>query len=105
MIIFLSQKNPLVLFFGREWWGLGKGFHGGSEGIESACDVGDLALIPGLGRSTGEGNGYPPVLPWGIPRTEEPSWAIVYGGCKKSDTTEQLILNFIKIFLIVTKYK
>ena len=29
----------------------------GSEGKESACKAGDLALIPGLGRSTGEGNG------------------------------------------------
>ena len=28
-----------------------------SEGKESACKAGDLALIPGLGRSTGEGNG------------------------------------------------
>ena len=26
---------------------------------ESACNVGDLGLIPGLGRSPGEGNGYP----------------------------------------------
>ena len=26
---------------------------------ESACNVGDLGSIPGLGRSPGEGNGYP----------------------------------------------
>ena len=26
---------------------------------ESACNVGDLVSIPGLGRSPGEGNGYP----------------------------------------------
>ena len=26
---------------------------------ESACNVGDLGLIPGLERSPGEGNGYP----------------------------------------------
>ena len=31
----------------------------GSAGKESTCIVGDLALIPGLGRSPGEGNGYP----------------------------------------------
>ena len=31
----------------------------GSEGKESACNAGDLGLIPGLGRSPGEGNGYP----------------------------------------------
>ena len=35
------------------------GFPGGSVGKESACDVGDLDLIPGLGRSPGEGKGYP----------------------------------------------
>ena len=35
------------------------GFHCGSEGKESSCNVGDLGLIPGLGRSPGEGNSYP----------------------------------------------
>ena len=32
---------------------------GGSDGKESACNVGDSGLIPGLGRSLGEGNGNP----------------------------------------------
>ena len=35
------------------------GFPAGSVGKESACNVGDLGLIPGLGRSHGEGKGYP----------------------------------------------
>ena len=35
------------------------GFSGGSAGKESACDVGDLGLIPGLGRSPIEGKGFP----------------------------------------------
>ena len=30
----------------------------GSAGKESACNVGDMGLIPGLGRSPGEGKGY-----------------------------------------------
>ena len=34
-----------------------KGFPGGSDGKESACNAGDLVLIPGLGRPPGEGNG------------------------------------------------
>ena len=38
---------------------LDQGFPGGSDGKESACNVGDLGLIPGLGRSLGEGNGNP----------------------------------------------
>ena len=35
------------------------GFPGSSPGKESACSVGVLGLIPGLGRSPEEGNGYP----------------------------------------------
>ena len=38
---------------------LPKGFPGGAEVKASACNVGDLGLIPGLGRSPGEGNGNP----------------------------------------------
>ena len=34
-------------------------FPGGSDGEESAYNVGDLGSIPGLGRSPGEGKGYP----------------------------------------------
>ena len=33
-------------------------FPGGSDGAESACNSGDPGLMPGLGRSSGEGNGY-----------------------------------------------
>ena len=64
------------------------GFPGGSAGKESACNGGDLGLIPGLGRSSGEGKGYP----------------LQYSGLKNSmdctdssrelDTTEQLSLHF-----------
>ena len=35
------------------------GFPCGSAGKESTCNVGELASIPGLGRSPGEGKGYP----------------------------------------------
>ena len=35
------------------------GFPRGSSGKESACNVGDLALTPGLGRYPGEEKGYP----------------------------------------------
>ena len=35
------------------------GFPHSSVGKESACHAGDLGLIPGLGRSPGEGNGNP----------------------------------------------
>ena len=35
------------------------GFPDGSAGKESTCNVGELGLIPGLGRFSGEGKGYP----------------------------------------------
>ena len=38
---------------------MGWGFPGGSEVKAFACNAGDLGLIPGLGSSTGEGNGNP----------------------------------------------
>jgi len=49
----------------RQLWDFGQaphllGFPGGSAGKKSACNVGDLGLIPGWGRSPGEGNGNPP---------------------------------------------
>jgi len=43
-----SNSNFLVIVLG---------FPGGSE--ESACNVGEVGSIPGLGRSPGGGNGYP----------------------------------------------
>ena len=46
------------------------GFPGGSDRKESTCNVGDLGLIPGLGISPEEGNGYPSsLLAWRIPLT------------------------------------
>ena len=36
-----------------------KGFPCGSAGKESACNAGDPDSTPRLGRSPGEGNGYP----------------------------------------------
>ena len=36
-----------------------RGFPGSSDGKESACNVVDLGLIPGSGKSPGEGNGTP----------------------------------------------
>jgi len=48
---------------GSNWWegifGQFSGFPCGSAGKESACNVGDLGLIPGFGKSPGEEKGYP----------------------------------------------
>ena len=63
------------------------GFPGSSVSKESACSVGDLGSIPGLGRSHGEGNGYP--LQYSclkILRTEEPG-GLQSMESQESDTT------------------
>ena len=60
----------------------------GSAGKESACNAGDLSLIPGLGRSPGEGKGLPTPVFWPGEFHELYSpW-----GHKESDTTEWLSL-------------
>ena len=51
---FEAENEPLSGTFDRL-----RGFPDGSVGKESACNAGDLGLMPGLGRSHGEGKGYP----------------------------------------------
>ena len=52
---------------------MSKRFPGGSDGKESACSAGDLALFPGSGRSPGEGMAtHSSTLAWRIPWTEKP---------------------------------
>ena len=53
---------------------IGIGFPGGSDSKESTCNVGDLGLTPGFGRSPGGGYGQPTTvfLPGESPWTEEP---------------------------------
>ena len=53
---FLGQEDPLEK--DRLPTPVFLGFPCGSAAIESACNVGDLGSIPGLGRSPGEGKGY-----------------------------------------------
>ena len=56
------------------------GFPGGSEVKASACNVGDLGSIPGLGRSPGEGNGNPLQYPCLENLMDRGAWwAAVYG--------------------------
>jgi len=62
------------------------GFFGGSDGKESACNSGDLGLIPELGRSPEKGNGYP--LQYSC--LENPmgrgAWQVAVHGVTKSQT-------------------
>ena len=64
------------------------GFPGCSADKESACNVGDLSLSVGLGRSPGEGIGYP-LQYYGL----ENSGLYSPWGCKELDTAEWLLLS------------
>ena len=63
-------------------------FPGDSNGEESACNAGDPDSIPGLGRSSGEGKGYP-LQYSGL----ENSMDSIVHGVTELDTTEQLSLS------------
>ena len=66
-----------------------KGFPCGSAGKESACNAGDLDLIPGLERSSGEGERLPTPIFWpGEFHGLYSPW-----GHKELDMTEQLSLS------------
>ena len=74
------------------------GFPCGSVSNESACNEGDLASIPGLGRSHGEGKGYPLQYP-GLENSMD---CIVHGlyspwDRQESDMTERLSLLLLLI--------
>ena len=54
---FLAREDPLEKGYATPPVFLG--FSCGSAGKISTCNAGDLGLIPELGRSPGEGKGYP----------------------------------------------
>ena len=75
------------------------GFPCGSAGKESACNVGDLDSIPGLGRSSGEGKVY--LLQYsGLENSMDCPW-----GCKESDMTEQVSLEWYSGFPHFLQFK
>ena len=62
------------------------GFPCGAAGKDSACSGGDLRLIPGSGRSPGEGMAIlSSILAWRIPWTEKPG-RLQFVGVPKSQT-------------------
>ena len=72
-----------------------KGFPDGSEDKASACDAGDLGLIPGLGRSPGEGNGNP--LQYSClenPMDRGALWATVHGVAKSRTRPSDFTFTF-----------
>ena len=69
------------------------GFPGGSDSKESTCSAGNLGSIPGLGRSSGEGNEYP-LQYSGLENSTDRGawWATVQGVAKSQTQTERLSL-------------
>ena len=64
------------------------GFPGGSVVKNPSANAEDMCLIPGSGRSLGEGNGNPLQYSClGNPMDRGAWWAIVYGVAKELDTT------------------
>ena len=65
-------------------------FPGGSAGKESVCNVGDVGLIPGLGRSPGEEKGY--LLQYSV--LENSMDCIVHGVAKSWTRLSDLHFHF-----------
>ena len=61
-------------------------FPGGSVCKESACNAGDLSLIPGSERSLGEGNGYSLQYSCLMSSMDREAWQAIVHGVAKSQT-------------------
>ena len=61
---FMYSQNTLCIHKIVVYFPMHKGFPDSSVGKESACNSGDPSSIPGLGRSPGEGIGYPLQYSW-----------------------------------------
>ena len=62
------------------------GFPGVSDGKEAACTAEDPGLIPGLGRSPGEENGYPLKYSCLENSMDRGTWWAIVCGVTKSQT-------------------
>ena len=63
MLVLISEFS-LLQFYNKSWYMVRRGFPHSSVGKEPACNAGDPSSIPGLGRSPGEGRGYPLQHSW-----------------------------------------
>ena len=67
-------------------FGVCYGFPGGSDGKESACNAGDPGLIPGPGRSPGEGHSNPLQYSFLENSMDRGAWWATVHGVAKSQT-------------------
>ena len=86
-----SSSSVWMLFNGAIPWG--------SDSKESAHSAGGPGSIPGLGRSPGEGNGYPLQFSCLGNPVDRGAWQIAVHGTK-SDTTERPTLSVFLPFIV-----
>ena len=94
-----DTPGPFLQLYSSVW-----GFPGGSDGKESACNTGDLGLIPGSDRLP-EGNDSP--LPYSCLENsmDRGVWqATVHGIANSRDTTEKLSLKNFQCILCPANY-
>ena len=76
-------------------------FPGGSDGKESACNARDLGSVPGLGRSPGEGNGYPLQYSCLEIPMDRGAWRATVHGVAKN---QKQILKIIHVYTCLSKH-
>ena len=97
VLVAVPQPSSLVYLLTH----LTVGFPGGSDIKESACNAGHLGLIPGYGRSPGEGNDNP--LQYSClenPMDREAWQTIVHGGTKSQKQLSNYHFHFSLLPLI-----
>ena len=99
---YLLPDVPLIRLFLSS---IHLGFPGVSNGKEAACSVGDLDSIPGLGRSPGEGNGYPLQYSCLENLMDRGAWPATIHWVTESDTTERLTLTLLSLQHILSPEK
>ena len=78
-----------------------RGFPGGSDDKESACNAGDLGSIPGSGRSPGEGNGNPlQYFCMENPMDRGAWWVTVHRAAKSQTRLRTYSANIISFLLL-----
>ena len=93
-ISWTSQSHFLCSYFlcsaPHMWCG---GFPGDSDSKEFTSNAGDLGLILKLGRSSGEGHGYPLQYSYLENSMNRGAWRAIVHGITESDLTEQLSMH------------
>ena len=86
-VTYSHQMNVEFIYVKSILYSENRGFPNGSVVKNPPANIGDTDLMPGLGRSPGEGNGHPfQYSCLGNPMDREAWWATVHGFTEESDT-------------------